>query len=232
MVSNISFGSTYKVSTMPNGYDKFWDFQKFALNKEMQTGTQVRFNDKYDSKTKQYSASYTMVVPDSMDDEIETFCANRGIQFKKLNTQEIMQKGAVLLRISDAPKGMRKVKIDAVKLFELAKNQQNNFNYCEKDYYNYYMDNVDFMLKSGEEIPATTLLIHPSGSSIDDTLDYINIYGADGLNDNQLFVDFNQRTDNPDHCVFFALKNLGIKEVPMYVDNDTYKLANALGILK
>lgn len=232
MISNISFGSAYKVSSRNNGFDKFWDFQRFAGEKEVKNGVQTSFKDSFTIKTKQYDAVQTLLVPDSMDSEVEIFCANRGIQFDKINTKEAIQPQAVLERIEQAPKGMRKVKVDIKKLMGLAKNQEQNIAHCEKDYYTYYYDKVDFMLKSGDEIPATTLWINPIGESLEDTLRYIDIFGADRLNDKQLMVEFNQTTDDPDHCVAFALKNLGIKEVPMYVDNDTYQLANALGILK
>ena len=233
MVSNISFGSAYKVSSKQNGFDKFWDFQNFAAKRQMQKGVQVRFEDSFAVKTKQYEAIQTMLVPDSLDKDVEAFCANRGIQFKKINTKEAIQPEAILDRIKNAPKSMRKVTIDAERLFEIAKNQNQNLAHCEKDYYNYYYDKVDFMLKTGDEIPATTLWISPSGSKVDDTLDYINTWGADNLNKEQIFVEFNQvEEDDPDHCIFFALKNMGIKEVPVYVNEDTYKLASALGILK
>ena len=90
MLSNISFGSAYKVSSKNNGFERFWDFQDFAVKKEMQKGVQVAFSDSFTVKTKQYEAIYTMLAPDSMDSEIETFCANRGIQFKKIDTITIL----------------------------------------------------------------------------------------------------------------------------------------------
>ena len=233
MVSNISFGSAYKVSSRQNGFDKFWDFQKFAGEKELKNNVQTSFEDSFMVKIKQYDAIQTILVPDSMDNEIEMFCANRGIQFKKINTKEVMQPEAVLGRIKEAPKGMRKVKVDVKKLFELSKNQHQNIAHCEKDYYTAYYDKVDFMLKTKDEIPATTLWISPYAASVDSTIDYIERYGVEGLNKEQLFVEFNQADyDVPDHCMFFALKNMGIKEVPVYVNKETYRLANALGILK
>ena len=232
MISRISFGSTYKVSSKANGFDKFWDFQDYANRKEMSDNISTLFRDSFAVKTQQYEATYSMVVPDSMDYEIETFCANKGIKFQKLNTKDLMETKSILKRIEDAPRGMKKKNVDVEKLFELAKNQQENISHCKSDYLGYYKGRVDLMFKSGDEIPATTLWIHPADGDVDGAVEYIKRYGADNLNDNQLFVEFNQTTDAPDHCTLFALKNMGVKEVPVYVNEETNKIAKALGILK
>ena len=56
MLSNISFGSTYKISSRQNGFEKFWDFQKYALNKEMKENVQVGFKDSFSPKIYEYNA--------------------------------------------------------------------------------------------------------------------------------------------------------------------------------
>ena len=85
------------------------------------------------------------------------------------------------------------------------------------------------MLRSGDEIPATTLTIHdPSGN--EDLRRYVNRFGADRLNNEQIFIDFNQKTDDPDHCVYFALRDMGIDKIPVYVDSQSYEAGSILGL--
>ena len=230
-MSNISFGSTYIVSTKNNSFNTFSKFQNYALNKEMLDDVYVNLDDSlspyypYD-----YTAQYTMVVPDEMDNEIERYCSYMGIEFSKLNSEDLLNQNAIARRIAQPQRGMIKIRVNAEKLEELIKEQYSNVQHCEKDYYNYFNDNVDYMLKSGAEIPATTLSIRPVSSSNDDLIKYINRFGVENLNSEQIFVDFNQETDNPDHCVYFALRDLGFENVPVYVDSETLQLGEKLGI--
>ncbi len=227
----VSFGSTYKVSNQNN--KNFVGFQQLCVDKRMNEGVAVDFKDSMSSKPPyNYSVTYTMVAPDDMDNEIETYCANNGIQFTKLTNKELLSPSRIDSSIAAPEKDYKLVKINAKKVEELAKTQETNLEHCEKDYKQYYDKQVDFMLKSGNDIQTSTLYINPNGSQVEDTLDYISKYGADNLNKDQIIIDFAQRTSDPDHCVFFALKDAGFENIPVYVNDDTYKLANALGLIE
>ena len=143
-----------------------------------------------------------------------------------------MNKKNIENRLEDAPKGMQLVKVDAEKLEKLISNQDTNIRYCEENYNDYYQDGVDMMFKTGDKFPATTLQINPMGGSTEDAVEYIKRFGADSLNEDQMSFMFNQRTDDPDHCVFFGMKNLGMDKVPVYVDKDTHAIGKALGLFK
>ena len=234
MISNISFGSTYKVSSKNNGFDKFWKFQSYALNKERYEDVGVQLQEERSYKFPyEYSAQYTLIAPDSMDKEIETYCANFGIEFRKYLTNELSEHSSILSRIQDK-NGYNKTLayVDVEKLENLIKTQDSNIKHCQKDYNCFYRYAVDTMIKSGEEFPTTTLEIVNPNCTTEETVDYIKKYGAEYLNKNQLFVDFNQLTDNPDHCVYFALRDLGMNKVPVYVSKDTRAIGNALGIFE
>lgn len=179
-----------------------------------------------------YSVKTSIIAPDTKDNLVEAYLANKGVKFKKIDTKDLLDKSKIESRIKEPPKNMRLVKVDIEKLDKILNNQSNNIEYCGSDYDNYYKDSVDLMIKSGDKIPATTLYINATGESTDDTVDYIKKFGADRLNDDQLVLMFTQRTDDPDHCMFFGMKDLGMDKVPVYVNNDTYKIGNALGILK
>lgn len=78
MITNVSFGSTYKINDKNNDYDTLVQFQRFALNKEINDGIKIKSN------TRQHSTQYLMIAPDYLDKEIETYFNCMGIKFKKL----------------------------------------------------------------------------------------------------------------------------------------------------
>ncbi len=235
-MTNISFGSTYIVSNRHNTYDAFSKFQEYALTKECENvdSVQARLKDSMDSRYPyEYTAQYTLIAPDEMDSSIERFCSYNGIEFSRLSNEALLDPAAIVKRISLPEKGQIRTRINAEKLEELIQNQSTNFDHCKRDYENYYKENVDFMLKSGERFPTTTLHINSTlGANNDALLNYIERYGAQKLNPEQIRIDFCQHTDEPDHCVYFALRDLGMKNVPVYVDSDTFQVGSALGLFK
>lgn len=82
------------------------------------------------------------------------------------------------------------------------------------------------MLKSDNEIPASTLFIHGFDSDTKDILSYVNRFGKDKLNKNQISICLEQRTNKPDECIMIALSELGMK-----INAESYKIGKALGIL-
>ncbi|MBR1617800.1 hypothetical protein IJ670_06575 [bacterium] len=233
MITPISFASTYKVNN--KNKSAFGKFHTYALNKENENGVCAIFNDSLTIKggrkrsAYEYFAEQTLIVPDYMDDSVENFCYQNGIHYKKISNNELFNKKELLQRV-DAPKeGYRKANVDSKKLMELASRQLNNFSHCKHDYDMYYAQSVDTMIKSGEKIPATTLHI-ASYSDNQDLRRYVNNFGVENLNEEQVMLDFVQQTDNPDHCVFFALQDLGMDKIPVYVDEKSYEAGKILGL--
>ena len=232
MVFGISFGSTYKVNNRLNNQDELKKFQKFALNIEDSDKTSLKTRQTYQLKPlKIRTVEHTLMVPDSKDGMVETYCANKGIKFEKLTNDKILRQEAIEKRIKEPKADMKKVYINSDKLELLMARQESNIPHCENDYYEYYSPKVDFMLKSGDKIPATTLEIYSLTSTNDQALEYINKFGKKNLSPEQISVDFSQKTDEPDHCLYFALRDMGIKDIPFYVNQTTYKIADALGII-
>ena len=87
------------------------------------------------------------------------------------------------------------------------------------------------MLKKGEDIPVSTLYRAQNGYSDEDFINYVDFCGADLLIPNQIFICFAQNTNVPDHCMYFALKELGMKKIPVYVNEQTKVLCEKLGLL-
>lgn len=220
MVSNIFFGSTFKVTNKNNSFEKFSKFQNYAGAKKAYDEAQVAMRDKLDPILQKYSAAVTMVVPDSVDNEIEHYCSYNGIQFTKKENNELLNHDEIKKRISEPKTGMHLVHVNSSRLENLAENHDSNMKHCKNNYDKYYNEKIDFMIKSGEDIPATTLYL-----ATPDIADPV-------LDSNNLFIDFNQETDMPDHCMYFGLKEAGMETIPMYVNDETLALGSELGIFE
>ena len=232
-MNTVSFGSTFKIKGSQD-YVSEIKLVNFCDKNDLEYSSKIEvvkpaksFSDEpiYDVKT-------SIISPDNKDNLVETYLKNKGIKFKKINTSDLLDKKKIESRIKDAPKGMKLVKVDVKKLDDLRLNQDENIVFCEDDYDACYKDSVNLMIKSGDKITPTTLCIKPTGETVDETVNYINKFGSDNLNKDQLLFVFSQRTNEPDHCTFFGMKDLGMDKVPVYVDKDTFKIGNALGILK
>lgn len=231
MTSQVSFTGTYKVNNQDPA--SFAKFQNYALNKELEPNVKTSLKDEIIKRGNfgsfDYKAEQTLIVPDYLDIDVETFCANNGISYKKYDTRNLLNPMLITSRIDYAPKGYKKVSVDVEKLEELIKNQNSNLAHCQNVYDKYYSDSVDTMLRNGDSIPATTLIIRNSSGN-EDLREYVDRFGAENLNNNQIFVTFNQKTDDPDHCTYFALKDMGMNKIPVYVDSQSYEAGVILGL--
>lgn len=234
MISPVSFGSTYKL-TMPApscaSQNEILHAQCYSEKYPIETvHSYVKDPNKPEGII--FAVKATVVVPDEEDIFFENFCVHRGISFKRYNTEDFMTESSIKSRVWEPLReDMRKVYVSPDSIYNLIKTQNGNIKHCESDYRTYYKKKLDFMLKSGNEIPASTLYLTPiSGKK--EMLDYINVFGAENINPESLMVDFSKRTSEPDHLMFFAMADAGLTEIPVYVDDDSYEIGKALGILK
>lgn len=230
---NVSFGSTYTItatshdkSSQLNGYLKMTDYcEKNNVNYVHEEG----FIRNSSREVPRFWQSISVTVPDEQNATIEDFCNMHNIKFNKIDTENILEPEAILSRIKEPPENsnMQKIHINAEKLEKLLENHENNFEHCKSDYKKYFHNKTDYMLKSGKPINAPCLNITPE-SGLEDTIDYINKYNSANLNDNMLFIDLFQKTTSPEHCLYFALRDLGMNKIPVYVNEDTAQLCQAL----
>lgn len=233
MISPVSFGSIYKVHSTnlsdPTNAKRYFDMLDYCDTFKIPTITDEitdRKGSSYDVPT--YSIMTTITTEDNYDKTMETFFRNNGIQFKKFSTEALKDPKAISSRVADAPEGMKKVFVNPDRLFELLEHQKhNNIEHCERTYEKYFKEETKLMIRSGEKFPTTTLYIS-SNQTTNDFLDYVEKYGHENVNDNVLAIDFSQRTGAPDHCMYFALIDAELKEIPVYVNEDTYKIGKAL----
>ena len=84
-MNSITFGSTYVVKNIPP--EKFFKFQNLAHLEEDENPDKAKFfieTKLEDEESLLFSVKGTLVVPDSRDTSVETYCALNGIQYKKL----------------------------------------------------------------------------------------------------------------------------------------------------
>ncbi len=248
MISPVSFGSTYnvfvtksdinrniyshpKIAEYCRDNDIKYDFSLETEEKPMPEAPDIyKTVPKFDESINEFIfCKYTLVAPDSKDNDIETICSNLGIKYKKHNTEELANIDNVKSRIVLSDSGFSEkylVNIDVDRLEDVIKYQSdNNFFLCEESYNKFYKQDVQFMIKSGENIPAPSLYIEEiKPGSLDKIPDLGYIPG------NSFSFKFNQETRNADHCLYHALKEMGMKTIPVCVDSNTYTIGNILGL--
>ncbi|MBR5305115.1 MAG: hypothetical protein IKU37_09845 [Candidatus Gastranaerophilales bacterium] len=228
----ISFRSTYVV-TNKNPIEKFLEFLKLAQEEESSHGAKHFHAAKcIDPNESLFSAKLTLVAPDSRDNKIEDYCARRGISYSKHKTEDLMQPEAIRQRIAPAEEGYQKVEINVDELEKLLQKFDFNFEHCESEYNKYYKNDTEMMLRKASDVPASTLWIIPMHSDIEGLIKYIESYGAENLNDGQINIQLSKKTDDPDHCMYFAMKKLGMKKIPVYVNQESLALCEKLGLLE
>lgn len=242
MISPISFHGTYKVYNRENeGIQDYFEL----MNRCEMSGIKTRMDFSDYSKEasiptvegKEVISTTTIVAPDAFDKHIEIFCKNAGIKFTRLNQKELLRPENIIGRTTKPKRNDETTKIvlvDAQKLDELSKKQTiGNFHHVEKDYENYFKQDADFSVKSGDEIIVPTLVLSSdTAGGIKGAIEYVENFGAENLNDNSIFIDLIQMTDDPDHCTYFALKNIGMKKIPVCVDEKTFELGDKMGLFE
>lgn len=245
MTSSINFTSTYSFPPRANSIKKQRKLQGYLndFNNFQVADNLFMYSNKDKAPETSKDASellneipyynirhgFNVVTPED-NKSLEEFCAQKGIFFQKSESQKI-NLTEVLKKIKPPKNNMMLAYVNAKALEKIADSQFSNIEDCSNDYINNYYERINKMLAGDEEIPATTLCLLPSSSSQEELLTYIAQNGAYALQDRQLITEFDQRTYQPDHCMYFALRNLGMKYIPVYVDGDTYDIGMELGIL-
>ncbi len=233
MISAVSFGSTYqlhfnKKNSVENQFG-YHNLTKYCKNNKIPYNAIAQYNIKYLCGNTEYNADTVIVAPDKKDLPLETFMKQQGINYKKLETDNLLRPEEINKRIAKAPEGYYKVFVDSVKLGRILETQwDNNFRETKIDYKKHNKQEVSFMLKSGREIPASTLEIKTRYNP-EEELPRIE---KGLLEPNAVVCNFEQKTNSPDHCMYMAMQELGMQDIPVYMTNDTYNAAFALGILR
>ena len=233
MISKISFGSTYRACTCLISPEKLNEFREFAISLRENNRDTVEFGDCGKlHRIPKCNDSCILVVPDEMDEKVDDFCNKNNIKPDKCDTELYTIPDVILARIKNPPKGMRKVKVNSEELQKLTEKQRNNFKALKMLYDTRYKSKMKFLIESGMPISASTLKLELIDKDIQDNFEQSGGISIDNLPSRALYAKLNSLTkDDIEQYMYFAMQDFGIKEVPMYVNDETYKIANALGIL-
>lgn len=226
MVSPVSFTSTYKIkepyhTSTPETLKR----QHMLINECVENDFPYSENWKLDGK------ETTIVTPHALDGFFEGVCTKLNFFYEKISNKNLMDVQSIYNRVNEPPKDMVKAYIDLERLDALLKTQKdNNFEQCEKEYNEKYKSKADFALRSGDKISASTMYIAPM-VGYGDYIKFMDVIGHKKLSRDAVFVGLIQRTEKPDHCQFFAMKNANMKKIPVYMDKNSYELAQALRII-
>ena len=172
---NIPFTSVYKAINHNNSKDGFLKFENLCENLEEDGNGSVWVEEDISSKDLIWHKMYTLIADDSKDNEIETYCANHGIQFKKYTKEELLDINSIKSRIKPPPQNMKLAEVNGEKLLMLAYRQDSNLPDKIIEYKNSAKAETESMIQSGLEIPATYLAIanNDFSTTSQDTLDFI-----------------------------------------------------------
>jgi len=254
MIKPISFGSTYKAyitkNDVQNGiysHSSLTDYledenipysQSFIDAKRTPTYSdpfKVDTSSQFIPGISDYAVSkYTIVAPDEKDSDIETILANRGIKYEKISSNRVLSPESISNRILPPEDGYVLAFINSEKLEKLIENQDSNFEHTKSDYDNYYKPKTDFVLKSGDEISPQTLYIKylDDDSTPESLKEYVKRFGTDNLNSGSILISQQQRGVSTDINMYYGLKDLGFKNIPVYLDEDSFQNAQTLGLLE
>lgn len=230
MIRPVSFGSTYKTEIHNYTNNLTNEFSGHMKIKDMAKKNDFYFtfaNNSYED-----GITSTTIAPDKFDKDIESVFLSKGIKFKKLETAELLKPASIISRTvkpGSKNENMFMVTLNSDKLENLLENQKlGNICHCQNMYNQYFKEDAMNLLKSGNPIPAVTFYITPLMA--DSVSEYVSKFGADKLNKDSLILNFVQNSDDPNHCLYFAMKDLAMKNIPVYVNEQTYEIGAALGI--
>ena len=220
----ISFGSTYVVKNASS--KNFIDFQTFAKEEQrLHDGAWFSEINYADSDDKLCSLKGVLVAPDERDSVIETYCAEQGILFEKYKTKDLLKPETIVKRIAPAKEGFQMVEVDVEKLEDLLVKHQTNY-YVYRDFYNkQFKSDVEKLLRKDDNIPAATLRITTNSGNIEGNSESIEI------DKDTIFICFMKSFCDNDEFMYFAMKELGMKKIPVYVYEKNLVLCQKLGLI-
>ncbi|MBQ8635551.1 hypothetical protein IJ425_05310 [bacterium] len=160
----------------------------------------------------------TIIAPDYKDSQVEKFCKANAIPFEKISYVSLIGEDAIINRCvlpehEEDDKIM--VMLDVEKFEDLAASSEfGNIQHCKEMYKQHFSKDAHNMILSGDEIEVPTL--------------YVNApYGRMSAS-----LIFNQTSDKPNHCLYFAMKNIGMTKVPVAVNQESYEAGMELGLFE
>lgn len=199
----------------------------YCIQKRIKHST--KYSMSHDGLFYTLNAKQTVNMPDSMDNEFETFCANKNISYTKLDTKNLLDETSIIARMEkpeDVSIDSRLALLDVSKFDDIYKNQHSSrYDFMKSTYENLYKDKAMQLLLSGDEIPTPVASISENyeGAAQD--------VANKKITENIKYA-LNIDVENDENNIYFALLEQGLTQFPVTVDDDTYEIGMKLGVFK
>lgn len=171
------------------------------------------------------------------EDMFQGFCKTYNVKYVQDGDESLLDTEGIRRRTKkgDAARNIAFLAdLDVAKFEEaIEKQKHSNLEAIEEEYSETETRNkTDDFILSGLDIPAPTLFITPRHTDdYNEVVEDIKSKGMDGIDKDALDISFQQLTDNPDQCLYCAMKKFGLTKFPVCVMEDTYKIGEAAGFL-
>lgn len=249
MLSPISFQGTFRAyitGTNPKRrayahpqLEKFCAAKEITFDETFLDGKQplpkqnIKIIEKDKNPSDRFFAYYTIFTPDEHDTDLKAFMRANGIKYEQLSPEMVTQEG-IKKRLKPAGAGYSLVYVNSEKIEELLKTQRDsNFQQAKKDYDKFYKGKSQLILRSSEEIEPPVLYVNCNAYDGDpnDLKNYINDYGMESLGPNMVGVWQIQQGKDRDINMYYAMQDVGMKDIPVYLDRLSIENAQILGLL-
>ena len=218
-LSSIPFKSTYKfdyeANNGANSYNNQAKIDDFAFSRNLPYS--LTYHNGCDCDCCASLATGTIIAPDYRDMEVEDFCKSNGIPFEKISYATLVGEDAIINRcvLPEQETDKKIVLLDVKKFDDIVEcTDFGNIDYCREMYKEYFSQDAHNMILSGDDIEVPSL--------------YINApYGRTSAS-----LMFNQTSEKPNQCLYFAMKSIGMPKVPVAVNEDSYQAGCELGLFE
>ncbi len=219
-ISPISFGSIYnfdfKINTVQNNFDQHWELQNYCNKNDYEYITKFYSSNKLSKDESNIDEAQSFAtVPDEKDVTFEAFCKQKNIDFIKYPSVDSKK---ILSKIDSKQGGIWL--IDA-NLFEHSIPIYNLKNYlnCKKNYELVYKPAFSKLLDNETKLEPPVLFFNYKDNLKDSPKNQI------------IEAMFDESGEVPAYCIYFALKDSGINEIPVKLDENSARLANDWGLI-
>ena len=232
----VSFGSNFRAYVLPNSDKNQRKGMLELINYCQENEIPHELNYSYQKKTGliqglDITTVATINAPEEKDVDIETICANRGIKFIKKSAEDIKDIEGIKKRLK-TPYTKQIIYVDAKRLEEIAKEQHSNLAECREKYENGSKEIAMDRIESGNPLYLPTLNIAPCASSEDEAIEDLQDYGSDFIPPVSYYIDLDRYSKDGNENLFFAMQELGMKNVPVYIEPENYELIKAMDLIK
>lgn len=249
MLSPISFQGTYRAyitggNPKRRAYahpqlEKYCAAQQLTYEETFLDGKQtlpkqhIKVIEKNKSSNDRFFAYYTIFSPDEKDAALKSYMKTNGINYEQLSPEMVTPEG-IKERIKPAGFGHTLVYVDSEKIEELLKIQRDsNFQQAKKDYDRLFKGKSQLVLRSREEIEPPVLYVNCNAYDGDPATlkSYIDSFGMESLGPSMIGFWQIQEGKDRDINMYYAMKDLGMKDIPVYLDRQSLENAQMLGLI-